>query len=70
MANKCFIYSKQQFEQIKSIEGNGIKLGVVVVNGKPKQYTDIITSMKNARYGDSILVYEGDITKVRYTLRS
>lgn len=70
MNTKCFIYSKQQFEQMKEIEGKNIKLGIVVVNGKPKQYTDIISSMRNARYGDSILIYEGDISKVRYTLRS
>jgi hypothetical protein len=47
--------------------GRTTKLGTVLVNGIPKHYTDILTSMANCKYSDAIKVIEGDIRKIHYT---
>ena len=67
---RYFVFSKEHMDKKKAMDesmGKRSKFGTVVVNGVSKIYTDIVTNMDNCRYGDSILVIEGDIRKVKYT---
>lgn len=66
---RCFIFSREQYEQKESINrklGKVTTLGQVLVNGIPKPYTDILTSMSRARFSDSVEVISGDIRKIKY----
>lgn len=65
--NRVFIFSQQQMEQKKKIEGKNASFGKVFVNGVEKTWTDIILSMGNAKFSDSQKLIEGDIRKIRYT---
>lgn len=70
MTTRYFIFSKKQMDTRISIEGKtnpNLKFGTVVVGGVSKIYTDIITDMKNVRYGDSILLIKGDIRTISFT---
>lgn len=68
---RCFVYSPTQKDDlIKSRQINStnkIKLGTVIVNGVPKDYTDMITDMSKSRYSDAILVAKGDIRRMKFT---
>jgi hypothetical protein len=61
-------------DQIITVEtsngGAKPKFGSVIVNGVPKMYTDIVTSMDKARFSDSTLLLRGDIRKISYTNRT
>ena len=66
---RCFVFSREQYEQKMNIDrklGKITKLGQVLVNGIPKPYTDILTSMSRAKFADSIEVISGDIRFIRY----
>ena len=66
---RCFIFSREQYEHKESINrklGKVTTLGQVLVNGIPKPYTDILTSMSRARFSDSVEVISGDIRKIKY----
>lgn len=69
---RYFVYSKTQMQEKKNIQkglsSSSVGVGKVIVNGVPRDYTDIVTDMKKCRYGDSVLVYKGDIRKVKYTI--
>lgn len=70
MYHRIFIFSREQAEQKKKLDnrmGKLSKFGTVMVNGVPKTYTDIIASMSQAKYADSIKIAEGDIRKMKYT---
>lgn len=41
--------------------------GKVIVNGVPKVYTDILTTMDNAPFADAELLISGDIYKIKHT---
>lgn len=41
--------------------------GKVIVNGVPKVYTDILTTMGNAPFADAELLISGDIYKIKHT---
>lgn len=68
---RCFVYSPTQKDDlIRTRQINStrkIKLGTVIINGVPKDYTDMITDMSKARYSDSILVAKGDIRRMKFT---
>ena len=67
---RIFIFSREQAEQKKQIDkkmGKLGTLGTVIVNGVPKAYTDIVASMSQVKYSDSIKVTEGDIRKIKYS---
>jgi len=68
--NRFFVFSQQQMDLRISIEkktGKNPKFGTVIVNGTPKVYTDIVASMNQVRFADSIIVTSGDIRKIKYT---
>lgn len=70
MYYRIFVFSREQAEQKKSVDtrmGKLSKLGTVIVNGVPKAYTDIVASMSQVKYSDSIKVTEGDIRKIKYS---
>lgn len=68
---RYFVFSKTQFEEkkkiMKGMSSTDMTVGKVIVNGVPRDYTDIVTDMKKCRYGDSVLVYKGDIRKTKFT---
>lgn len=70
MYNRYFIYSDEQKKEKTEIAKNMSKRfvpGTVVVNGRAKQYTDILRSMDDCRYGDAVIRCEGDIRKLKIT---
>ena len=68
---RCFVYSPTQKEDLfrfrQTNSTRQIKLGTVIVNGVPKDYTDMITDMSRSRYSDSILIAKGDIRRMKFT---
>ena len=70
MAFVYFIFSITQMERRLEIEkgmsSGRPKLGTVVVNGVPKEYTDIITNMDRCP-GDGRVVAKGELKNMRYT---
>jgi hypothetical protein len=67
---RYFLFSLQQREnrlKIESINGNKPTFGIVIVNGVPKEYTEIVTSLDNVRYPDYKVLIAGDIRKISYT---
>lgn len=70
MYYRIFIFSREQAEQKRTIDnrmGKPSKFGTVLVNGVPKTYTDIVASMAQVKYADSIKIAEGDIRKMKYS---
>lgn len=70
MANKYFIFSKQQLDdRIANVSkfGGKFRPGTVILGGVEKKYTEIADNMDNLRYSDSIMVGVGDLDTVRYT---
>ena len=57
---RYFVFSRTQMETIRIREE-------VIVDGVPKEYTDILLDMSAAKYPDSIKVAEGDIRRIVYT---
>lgn len=67
---KYFMYSSTQFKKRKEIEakiGRKYIPGVVIVNGTPRQYTEIVSSPSNSRYSDALILISGDINTIKYT---
>lgn len=69
--NRIWIYSATEEEYLrnshKGLSSKKFKLGIVVVNGIPKNYTSIIKNMDNIKFSDSTVITTGDIRKVKYT---
>lgn len=68
---RYFIYSNEQYKLRLKIErqlGNEFKAGIVIVNGQQKQFTEMIEDFNACRYTDAIIVAEGDINKMKYTM--
>lgn len=63
---RYFIYSQEEEELKKKIDGENASFGSVIVRGIPKRYTSIVID-KNKTKADSIIVTEGDIRKIKYT---
>lgn len=64
--NRIFIFSKQQMDKKKSIEGKNAKFGTVVVKGSSKVYTDIIRKITPNLPSDYEIITSGDIRKIKY----
>ena len=67
---RYFVFSRTQMETIRIREeklGRRAKFGKVIVDGVPKEYTDILLDMSAAKDPDSIKVAEGDIRRIVYT---
>ena len=59
MYNRYFIYSAEQKKEKQDIAkktGGTYIPGTVIVNGRPKPYTDIVRDSSKFRYGDTSLV--------------
>lgn len=67
--NRLFIYSPEQKKDksnIASNMGQTYSPGQVVIKGRSKPFTDIITSMDKCQYGDATVVCQGDIRRIEY----
>ena len=64
--DRIFIFSQEQMDLKKRVEGNRCKFGTVVVNGSKKIYTDIVKNMSRVQYGDAKVIIQGDIRKIKY----
>lgn len=68
---RIWIYSATEEEYLrnshKGSSNKKFKLGVVVVNGIPKNYTSIVKSVENIKFPDSTIITKGDIRQVKYT---
>ena len=72
MYNRLFVYSAEQKKQnmeISKASGRTYEPGSVVVSGRPRAYTDIVTNFdKYSRlFGDAQVVAQGDIRKISFT---
>lgn len=67
MYNRIFVFSQQQMNQRKAIEGSNVQFGTVYVNGIPKKYTDMVISMDQVPFADAKKLIEGDFRSIRYT---
>lgn len=68
-ATKYFLYSSEQLKIRKEVEskmGKKFVVGVVIVNGTRKPYTEL-SSTPTSRYADAKIVAEGDPAIMRYT---
>ena len=64
-----FLYSSEQMKIRKEADkkiGKDYKPGLVLVNGKYKQYTEIVNNPNNATYSDAIVVASGVKSKMKY----
>lgn len=64
--DRIFIFSQEQMDTKKRVEGPRSKFGTVIVGGSPKTYTDIVKSMSKVQYGDAKVIIQGDIRTIRY----
>lgn len=64
---RYFMFSSEQMKIRKEADkkiGKTYKPGQVLVNGRYRQYTEIVSDPSNATYPDAILVASGD--KIKY----
>ena len=70
---RTFVFSRTQRDEIFDIErkaGNQTpKLGQVIVNGVPKQYTEILPPGRESRYSDARILIKGDMRKIKFKTR-
>jgi len=64
--NRIFIFSKEQMNKKKEIEGKNAKFGTVVVKGSSKVYTEIVRKINSNLPSDYEIVTSGDIRKIKY----
>ena len=68
---RYFFYSPTAAEEIKKIErgmsAKDFQLPWVVVSGVRKNYTEMVASLENLRYKDSVHVAEGDIRRMSFS---
>lgn len=68
---KYFLYSDEQFKEKNEILGKVGKTfspGVVVVNGKRRNFTQVSNGSSIPRFIDTIIVTEGYIEDMTYTM--
>ena len=63
---RIFIFSKEQMNRKKEIEGKNAKFGTVIVNGSSKVYTEIVRKLSPSLPSDYQIVTTGDIRKIKY----
>jgi hypothetical protein len=70
---RTFVFSRAQRDEIFEIEkkaGNRTpKLGQVIVNGVPHQYTEILPPGRDSRYSDARILIKGDMRKIKFKTR-
>lgn len=69
MSNVYFMFSSEQLKVRKEADkkiGKIYKPGQVLVNGRYKQYTEIVSNPNNATYSDAIVVASGEKSKMKY----
>lgn len=66
MYYRYFVHSMEEEDLRIKTFGPNVEFGTVIVNGIPKKYTSIVTSMDKAK-SDAIIVTKGDIRKIKYT---
>lgn len=66
MYNRIFIFSREQMNRKKTIEGKNATFGTVVVKGSNKIYTEIIRKITPNLPSDYEIVTSGDIRKIKY----
>lgn len=66
MSKVYFMFSSQQANLRKEVEGFKYTPGKVLVNGKYKQYTEIVSDPNNATYPDAIVVASGEKSRMIY----
>ena len=64
--NRIFIFSKEQMDKKKKIEGKNAKFGTVIVRGSSKVYTEIIRRITPSLPSDYEIITSGDIRKIKY----
>ena len=60
------MFSSQQANLRKEVEGFKYTPGKVLVNGRYKQYTEIVSDPDNATYPDAIVVASGEKSRMIY----
>lgn len=69
---RYFIFSKTQMDNMIAMakkRGSSVpKFGTVVVNGVPKTFTLMTTSIDNLRYTDSKVIISGDMRTIKYNM--
>ena len=71
MAYKYFLYSQDQIQEKESVlntSGKTFVPGTVVVNGVRKQFTQLSNSATMARFIDTKVVAQGELSTFTYTL--
>ena len=63
---RIFIFSKEQMDRKKAVEGKNAKFGTVIVNGTSKVYTAIIRRITSNLPSDYQIITSGDIRKIKY----
>lgn len=70
MSNVYFMYSSDQYKiraEANKRLGKQYKPGTVMINGKMKQYTEIVTDPSKATYCDAIVVASGPKDRMKFT---
>lgn len=69
---RYWVYSAEEANKLlrvmKTSSSSKSKLGTVIKNGSPRQYTSIVTDPSMIKYSDSVIVMTGDIRTVKFTL--
>ena len=63
---RIFIFSKEQYNTKKKIEGKNAQFGTVIVRGSSKLYTEIVRKITPSLPSDYEIVTSGDIRKIKY----
>lgn len=63
---RIFIFSKQQMDIKKAVEGKNAKFGTVIVKGSSKVYTSMVTRITPSLPSDYQIITSGDIRKIKY----
>lgn len=64
-----FMFSSSQLKLRREVEqklGKQYRPGTVIVQGVPKQFTEIIDDPKKSAYSDSIIITSGILSKTQY----
>ena len=72
MYTRYFVFSSKQVEEMNKIAdqrgASRPKLGTVVVNVIPKEFTAILTNIDHMKYADSKVLISGDIRTIKHNM--
>lgn len=69
ISERKFVFSRNQLEDKKKFAENMHKTytpGYVIVNGKPRPFTEMLTASRNSNYPDSQIVTVGSIRTIHF----